>query len=86
MKLIFNHLTKTNHIEEVKSLLGYSKIKKVIISSAFATTSGVYQIENELVPLKPGAAFHLVEKLLHVNEKHDKCLIEVILLKVIYLT
>ncbi|MEC8063610.1 MAG: 5'-nucleotidase [Pseudomonadota bacterium] len=39
-----------------------------------------YQIENELVPLKPGAAFHLVEKLLHVNEKHDKCLIEVILL------
>lgn len=39
-----------------------------------------YQIENESKPLKEGAAFHLVKKLLALNEKGDKCLTEVILL------
>ena len=51
MKLIFNNLTKTNHLLEIKSLLGSSKIKKAIISSAFAKDSGIYQIENELTKL-----------------------------------
>jgi len=51
MKLIFNNFTKTNHLKEIKSLLGSSKIKKAIISSAFATESGIYQIEKELTRL-----------------------------------
>ena len=51
MKLIFNNFTKTNHLSEIKSLLGSSKIKKAIISSAFATESGIYQIEKELTAL-----------------------------------
>ena len=51
MKLIFNNFTKTNHLWEIKSLLRSSKIKKAIISSAFATDSGIYQIENELTKL-----------------------------------
>lgn len=51
MKLIFNNFTKTNHLSEIKSLLGSSKIKKAIISSAFATDSGIYQIEDELTRL-----------------------------------
>ena len=55
MKLIFNNFTKTNHLSEIKSLLGSSKIKKAIISSAFATDSGIYQIENELTRLNSKA-------------------------------
>ncbi len=51
MKLIFNNFTKTNHLSEIKSLLDSSKIKKAIISSAFATDSGIYQIEDELTRL-----------------------------------
>lgn len=39
-----------------------------------------YQMENESKPLKEGAAFHLVKKLLALNEKREKCLTEVILL------
>ena len=39
-----------------------------------------YQIEKEAEPLKEGAAFHLVKKLLALNDKHEKCLTEVILL------
>ncbi len=39
-----------------------------------------YQVENESKPLNEGAAFHLVKKLLALNEKGEKCLTEVILL------
>ena len=39
-----------------------------------------YQIENEHTPLEKGAAFGLVKKLLQVNDNHEKCLTEVILL------
>ena len=40
-----------------------------------------YQIENEDVPLEPGAAYDLVKKLLSLNNKNtDKPLVEIILL------
>lgn len=39
-----------------------------------------YQMEKESEPLKEGAAFHLVKKLLTLNDKREKCLTEVILL------
>ncbi len=39
-----------------------------------------YQIENEDVPLEPGAAYPLVKKLLALNEKTDKSHVEIILL------
>ncbi len=40
----------------------------------------VYQMEHEQVPLAPGPAFHLVKKLLHINELHGDPLVEVVLL------
>ncbi len=39
-----------------------------------------YQIKHENDPLKPGSAFHLVHKLLHLNEGQKDPLVEVILL------
>ena len=39
-----------------------------------------YQIEHEDEPLKPGVAFHLVEKLLNLNQLVDGAPVEVILL------
>ena len=39
-----------------------------------------YQMDKEHEPLKQGAAFNLVRKLLSLNELHEKCLTEVILL------
>lgn len=40
-----------------------------------------YQVENEDVPLTPGAAYHLVKKLLSLNNKNlDNPLVEIILL------
>lgn len=39
-----------------------------------------HQIENEENPLKPGGAYHLVKKLLNINELQKDPLVEVILL------
>ncbi len=39
-----------------------------------------YQIARESEPLEPGDAFHLVKKLLHLNELQDEEVVEVILL------
>jgi len=39
-----------------------------------------YQIENEDTPLKPGAAYTLVKKLLNLNGSQDDPLVEIILL------
>lgn len=39
-----------------------------------------YQIEHEDVPLQPGSAFHLVSKLLKLNQHADRPLVDVVLL------